>query len=183
VTVSDARSSRRTFLAVAGLSLAAAGCSAAGQSSATAGSVAGPTVETADVSSTLNDAGAQGATPPPADGGIAKTNVFAPVVATAVTVVAPPVPGSDGLIHVQYELQIVNGSSGPHLHFHVMNGPSVLGSEGLPYVFTTFQTAGMIDKARFDATMDFVGDWSAGRAAPVTHTDKFPMDKQILNFA
>jgi murein DD-endopeptidase MepM/ murein hydrolase activator NlpD len=74
-------------------------------------------------------------------------------------------------------------SSGPHLHFHVMNGPSVLGSEGLPYVFTTFQTAGMIDKAQFDATMDFVGDWSAGRAAPVTHTDSFPMDKQILNFA
>lgn len=73
-------------------------------------------------------------------------------------------------------------SSGPHLHFHVMNGPSVLGSEGLPYVFTTFETAGTIDKAQFDATMDFVGDWSAGRTPAVPHTNSFPMDKQILNF-
>lgn len=74
-------------------------------------------------------------------------------------------------------------SSGPHLHFHVMDGPSVLGSEGLPFVFTTFETAGAIDKAQFDATMDFVGDWSAGRAPAVPHTNSFPMDKQILNFA
>lgn len=72
-------------------------------------------------------------------------------------------------------------SSGPHLHFHVMDGPSALGSEGLPFVLTTFETAGTIDKAQFDATMDFVGNWSAGRATAVPHTNSFPMDKQILN--
>jgi murein DD-endopeptidase MepM/ murein hydrolase activator NlpD len=30
-------------------------------------------------------------------------------------------------------------SSEPHLHFHVMDGRSVLGSEGIPYAFETFE--------------------------------------------
>ncbi len=33
-------------------------------------------------------------------------------------------------------------SDGPHLHFHVMDGPSVLASDGLPYVFAEFEVAG-----------------------------------------
>jgi len=73
-------------------------------------------------------------------------------------------------------------TSGPHLHFHVMDGPSVLGSEGQPYVIKSFQTAGTIDPAQFDATQDFTGDWSSGRSAPVEQKDKFPMNLQILNF-
>lgn len=35
-------------------------------------------------------------------------------------------------------------SDGPHLHFHVMNGPSVLASDGMPYVFDNFGHAGRI---------------------------------------
>ncbi|MET0864712.1 MAG: M23 family metallopeptidase [Nakamurella sp.] len=73
-------------------------------------------------------------------------------------------------------------TSGPHLHFHVMDGPSVLGSEGQPYVITSFQTAGTIDPAQFDATNDFTGNWAGGRGTPVEQTDKFPMNLQILNF-
>jgi Peptidase family M23 len=41
-------------------------------------------------------------------------------------------------------------SDGPHLHFHVMNGPSVLESDGIPYVFADFALTGRIpplDKA------------------------------------
>ena len=33
-------------------------------------------------------------------------------------------------------------SDGPHLHFHVMDGPSVLASDGLPYVFADFEVSG-----------------------------------------
>ena len=40
------------------------------------------------------------------------------------------------------------GNSGntdtPHLHFHVMDGPSPLLSNGLPYVFTSFTGQGRI---------------------------------------
>ncbi len=50
------------------------------------------------------------------------------------------------------------------------------------YVIDSFQTAGEIDRAQFDATTDFVGEWGAGRATPVEQTDRFPMNLQILNF-
>ena len=30
-------------------------------------------------------------------------------------------------------------SDAPHLHFHIMNGPSVLGSRGLPMKFTNLK--------------------------------------------
>jgi murein DD-endopeptidase len=33
-------------------------------------------------------------------------------------------------------------SSGPHLHFHVGNAPSLLGAEGVPFVLREFQTPG-----------------------------------------
>ena len=42
-------------------------------------------------------------------------------------------------------------TSGPHLHFHVMTGPSVLGSDGVPYVIESFNLAGQIDIAAFEA--------------------------------
>lgn len=35
-------------------------------------------------------------------------------------------------------------SSAPHLHFHVMDGPSPLSSEGVPYVIDSFTTTGRI---------------------------------------
>lgn len=50
------------------------------------------------------------------------------------------------------------------------------------YLIDSFQTAGEIDRAQFDATTDFVGEWGAGRATPVEQTDRFPMNLQILNF-
>jgi len=34
-------------------------------------------------------------------------------------------------------------STGPHLHFQVTNGPSLLGSEGIPYVFDRFSQDGV----------------------------------------
>jgi murein DD-endopeptidase MepM/ murein hydrolase activator NlpD len=34
-------------------------------------------------------------------------------------------------------------STGPHLHLQVTDGPSVLGSEGVPYVFTSYSFLGL----------------------------------------
>jgi hypothetical protein len=36
-------------------------------------------------------------------------------------------------------------TSAPHLHFHLMNGTSVLGSSGLPYTYDAFTLAGHVD--------------------------------------
>jgi biotin carboxyl carrier protein len=42
-------------------------------------------------------------------------------------------------------------SSAPHLHFHVMDGPSPMTSEGVPYVIDAFTTTGRItDQEAFD---------------------------------
>ena len=69
------------------------------------------------------------------------------------------------------------GNSGntdfPHLHFHVMNRPSPLASDGLPYEFRSFTSPGSIangdellagEPARFDPTL----------AGP--HSRQIPMD-------
>lgn len=40
-------------------------------------------------------------------------------------------------------------STGPHLHFHVVDGPDVLASNGVPYVFDKFTTVGEIGLEQF----------------------------------
>jgi hypothetical protein len=77
-------------------------------------------------------------------------------------------------------------SSAPHLHFHVMAGPSPVGSDGLPYVLDSFLLAGVADgsEAQFDAAL------SEGEASfpsrseldPVEHEMELPLDNTILNF-
>jgi murein DD-endopeptidase MepM/ murein hydrolase activator NlpD len=42
------------------------------------------------------------------------------------------------------ELGNSGSSDGPHLHFHVMDTPSALASDGLPYVFAAFDQTGTI---------------------------------------
>lgn len=78
------------------------------------------------------------------------------------------------------------GNSGntdaPHLHFHVMSTPDPLRSDGLPFVFSSFQlTATLPDSA--DALM-------SGRAAPMTpqtapRTEKnvMPLQNDLMTYA
>ncbi len=77
------------------------------------------------------------------------------------------------------------GSSGnsdaPHLHFHVMDGPSPLASSGLPYEFTAFSGVGRIepDDAFFTkgAAAAIDSGWFAG-----PHKDELPLNNEVVDF-
>ena len=74
-------------------------------------------------------------------------------------------------------------TSAPHLHFHLMDGPSVLGSSGIPYVIDLFDYDGEIPEQRFAAASGIEGNWGEGRLArPVPRHDEFPMDLAIIDF-
>lgn len=74
-------------------------------------------------------------------------------------------------------------TSAPHLHFHVMDGPSVLGSSGLPFTIDTFSLAGRIDPAQYNAAQDLTGVWNRGLfPAPQPLTRTYPLGLDLINF-
>ncbi|MFE0747919.1 M23 family metallopeptidase [Gordonia sp. NPDC058843] len=75
-------------------------------------------------------------------------------------------------------------SVAPHLHVHVMNGPSFLVSQGVPSVNEKFTITGRVaDTAAFDAAE---GTGVALRLAPgvteSTHEDQMILDQNIVTF-
>jgi hypothetical protein len=75
-------------------------------------------------------------------------------------------------------------SSAPHLHFHVMDGPSVLGSSGLPYVIDSFVYAGQVPAAEFAQAPGVEGDWSKGLLrTPSLRRGQFPLDLAVVTFS
>jgi Peptidase family M23 len=66
-------------------------------------------------------------------------------------------------------------TSAPHLHFHLMDGPSVLGSSGLPYVFDSFVVAGELSNEEGKLSKDF-------SAHPSVRKLEFPLDLTVVNF-
>jgi hypothetical protein len=74
-------------------------------------------------------------------------------------------------------------TSAPHLHFQLMDGPSSLAAQGLPYEIDSFALAGEIPRAQFDAAPGVEGDWSEGLATkPSPRKKQFPLDLNIVNF-
>jgi len=76
-------------------------------------------------------------------------------------------------------------SSAPHLHLHLMDAPSALGADGVPYVFERFTLTGTIDAARWyapdtplDATYAVLPP--GGGAGP--RRDELPLDLAIVDF-
>lgn len=75
-------------------------------------------------------------------------------------------------------------TSAPHLHFHVMDGPSPLTSEGVPYAIDSFTTSGEITStAAFDELENTT------RPLPVQplpgdgpHRDQMPLDRALVTF-
>ena len=67
-------------------------------------------------------------------------------------------------------------TSAPHLHFHLMDGTSVLGSSGLPYVIDSFAVAG-------ELSGEVDGKWSKDFSAhPSERKSEFPLDLTVVNF-
>jgi hypothetical protein len=74
-------------------------------------------------------------------------------------------------------------TSGPHLHFHIMDSPSVLGSNGLPYVIDSFAFDGQISAAKFAAAPGVEGDWGKGRLPTSSPRQRqFPLNLNIVDF-
>jgi len=70
-------------------------------------------------------------------------------------------------------------TSAPHLHFHIMDSTSVLGSDGLPYVIDKFAVQGEINPA----AKRVESDYRVGLAPkPTPQRNRFPLDLQILDF-
>jgi hypothetical protein len=75
-------------------------------------------------------------------------------------------------------------TSAPHLHFHLMDGTSVLGSSGIPYVIDSFSLAGKVSQEQFAAMPDsLVGSLkdSLFPSARPEH-DVYPLDLDVVNF-
>ena len=74
-------------------------------------------------------------------------------------------------------------TSAPHLHFHIVNSPSVLGSDGLPYVIDKFDFAGQVDPVAFEAAPGIEGNWGQGRMKqPEPRQQQFPLNLNIISF-
>jgi hypothetical protein len=75
-------------------------------------------------------------------------------------------------------------TSAPHLHFQLMNGPSALASEGLPYVIGEFGLAGQINIAAWEASTELTGVWAPGwtKNTVTTESDRFPLNVNIIDF-
>jgi hypothetical protein len=71
-------------------------------------------------------------------------------------------------------------TSAPHLHFHLMAGPSAIGSNGIPYVIDGFALAGQIPA---DASGGLEGSFNQYRfPQPTTVQRQFPLDRVIVDF-
>jgi murein DD-endopeptidase MepM/ murein hydrolase activator NlpD len=75
-------------------------------------------------------------------------------------------------------------SSAPHLHFHVMAGPSILGSPGVPYVFDSFVVQGIAsDEDKAEKALE------DGGVAPIVkskfdgkHSEELPREGMLIVF-
>jgi Peptidase family M23 len=74
-------------------------------------------------------------------------------------------------------------TSAPHLHIHLMDGPSVIGSNGIPYVIDSFAYDGQVSREKFASAPSLAGKWGENRlATPNPRQDEFPMDLTIIDF-
>jgi murein DD-endopeptidase MepM/ murein hydrolase activator NlpD len=71
-----------------------------------------------------------------------------------------------------------------HMHFHLMNGPSVLGSDGVPYVIDSFGYDGQVSPEALATADDYIsGQYLQGRLPqPQPRRGELPLFGAIVNF-
>ena len=69
-------------------------------------------------------------------------------------------------------------SDAPHLHFHITDGPSPMGSEGVPYIFESLQYRGTV------SSLDklFADEPWIPRGGTVVRTREIPMENAVVRF-
>lgn len=75
-------------------------------------------------------------------------------------------------------------SNASHMHFQLMNGPSVLGSDGVPYVIDRFSYDGQVAPEAIFAADDFLSGTFLGDALrkPQPRRQELPLALAIVNF-
>jgi hypothetical protein len=74
-------------------------------------------------------------------------------------------------------------TSAPHLHFHLMEGASVLCSNGIPYTLDSFTYEGEIPMTDYVASTTIEGKWNKGMLpSPSERTAQYPMNLDIVGF-
>ena len=75
-------------------------------------------------------------------------------------------------------------TSAPHLHFHMMSGPSTFGSNGIPYMIYEYDLIGRATS--IEAFDEAEANGTPLEIVPVTspgiHKDDLPLDVRIVNF-
>ncbi len=75
-------------------------------------------------------------------------------------------------------------TSAPHLHFHLMEGPSALASNGIPYDIDNFALAGRLPAEKYAAATSIEGSWSSGLFPnPSPRHGQFPLDLDVVDFS
>ena len=74
-------------------------------------------------------------------------------------------------------------TSAPHLHFHLMDSPSVLCSSGIPYAIDYFSLAGQVPEKEFAEATGVEGNWRKGRTNPTQRQKELPLDLNIVDFS
>jgi murein DD-endopeptidase MepM/ murein hydrolase activator NlpD len=71
----------------------------------------------------------------------------------------------------------------PHLHFQVMDGPSPINANGLPYVMSRFTVQGLLDEARLEAVFA-EGAQAIIKSSPADgpHTNQLPLNEEVIDF-
>lgn len=71
-----------------------------------------------------------------------------------------------------------------HLHFQLMNSPSMFGADAVPYVFDEFSYAGFLDPKLMLAADDYVsGSYFANHLATVQRrTEELPLSGSFVDF-
>ena len=72
-------------------------------------------------------------------------------------------------------------TTGPHLHFHLMDGPSPLDANGLPFVFTRFSSPGVAEVTEDTFEKGSPVRIDASRLAG-DHRDQLPLNNQVVDF-